>query len=510
MSCIRYLFFILCSIVANHISFGQDYLPPIFTDENRLQKIEDTYDKLDKLFEHYTKENDLPSVSYGLVVDGKLVHAQSFGTLNYEKEIDATPKSDYHIASMTKSFTAMAILKLRDEGKLNLDDPLEKYLPEARNMDLLTSDAPKITIRDLLTHHAGFPEDNPWGDRQLGQSDEWLKGLYKQGLHLSTSPETAYEYSNLGFSTLGLVIQSISGESYQNYIQEHIFKPLGMNDTYWEHSDVPEEQFAVGYRKENGEFVAQPLLHSGSFGAMGGLITSVEDFSKYMGLHLSAWPPRDDDDNGPVKRSSIREMHHPWNFAEVLQNQKNEKGEDCYIIDAYAYGLHHYENCDGQISIWHSGGLPGYGSRWRILPEYGFGFVVFANKTYAPTGGILDEAINNLIHWADLAPRELPPSTFLQERRVDLISALPNWENDDDEIFADNFFKDNFKSDLREKTQDAFDKIGKIESVSDVIPENQLRGYFIMKGENGKLKVWFSLTPEPSPRVQAFRIEVLE
>lgn len=497
-------FYFLC---ASTLSFAQDYKPPVFTDEDRMQKIEDSYQKLDQLFEDYGKEHDLPSISYGLVVDGKLAHSASFGTINYEQNLKASPQSDYHIASMTKSFTAMAILKLRDQGKLSLDDPLEKYVPEAKNLNTLTTDSPKITIRDLLTHHAGFPEDNPWGDRQLGQPDQWLENLYSEGLSFSTPPETAYEYSNLGFSTLGLVIKKVSGKTYQEYIQEAIFKPLGMNDTYWEYSDVPEDQFAVGYRKENGEFVAQPLLHSGSFGAMGGLITSVEDFSKYMGLHLAAWPPRSDEDSGPVKRSSIREMHHPWNFATVLTNQKNEKEEDCFIIDSYGYGLHHYENCDGRVSVWHSGGLPGYGSRWRILTDYGFGFVVFANKTYAPTGPILDQAINKLIKWADLSPRTLPPSDILQKRKKDLLSVLPEWKNTSSEIFADNFFNDNFISDLQEKSQKAFDKIGTVQTVSAVVPENQLRGYFTIEGEKGNLKVWFSLSPEPSPKIQAFRIQ---
>ncbi len=498
-------FYFLCTTT---LSFAQDYKPPVFTDENRMQKIEDTYQKLDQLFEDYGKKHDLPSISYGLVVDGKLAHAASFGTINYERNLKASPQSDYHIASMTKSFTAMAILKLRDQGKLSLDDPLEKYVPEAKNLRTLTTDSPKITIRDLLTHHAGFPEDNPWGDRQLGQPDQWLENLYTEGLSFSTPPETAYEYSNLGFSTLGLVIKKVSGKTYQEYIKEAIFEPLGMNDTYWEYSEVPQDQFAVGYRKEKGKFVAQPLLHSGSFGAMGGLITSVEDFSKYMGLHLAAWPPRNDEDSGPVKRSSIREMHHPWNFATVLTNQKNEKGEDCFIIDAYGYGLHHYENCDGRVSVWHSGGLPGYGSRWRILPDYGFGFVVFANKTYAPTGPILDEAINKLIQWADLSPRTLPPSKVLEQRKADLLSVLPEWKNTAPEIFADNFFNDNFVSDLQEKSQKAFDQIGPIQTVSAVVPENQLRGYFTVKGEKGNLKVWFSLSPEPSPKIQAFRIQV--
>lgn len=488
-------------------SFAQEYQPPAFTDTQREEKIENSLEKMDQLFEDYAKKYNFPSLSYGLVVDGQLVHAKSFGYVNLEKKIKASPQSDYHIASMTKSVTAMAVLRLRDEGKLSLDDPITKYIPEAKNTKLLTKDAPPITIRHLLTHNAGFPEDNPWGDRQLGQSEEWFKELYKEGISFSTATGTAYEYSNLGFSTLGLIIRSVSGKSYQEYIRENIFEPLGMHNTYWEYEEVPQDQFAVGYRYEGDQFVAQPLLHSGIFGAMGGLITSVEDFSKYMALHIAAWPARDDTDKGPVIRSSVREMHHPWNFATVLKNKKNAKGEDCYMIDAYGYGLHSYIDCDNLVSVEHSGGLPGYGSRWRILPDYGVGIVVFGNRTYAPTGDIMDDAVNALIKWADLQPRQLPASGVLQQRRDDLMKFLPNWENaKGDALFADNFFGDYFVADLQKASREAFENIGNITSVSDVVPENQLRGTFYINGENGKARVWFSLSPEPSPKIQAFRI----
>ena len=501
---------LFCSILFFNV-YSQSYKPPVFTDANRSAKIASTYAKLDSLFTKYAADKNFPSISYGLVVDDRLVHTLYSGTTNFEKNIKASALSDYHIASMTKSITAMAILKLRDDGKLSLDDPIEKYIPEARGIKTVTTDAPLITIRHLLTHMAGFPEDNPWGDRQLGRSDAWLDSMYKTGIAFSTTPGTAYEYSNLGFSTLGLIIKKVSGKTYQEYITRTIFKPLGMTQTYWDYAAVPAKQLVIGYRFENGKFVPQPLLHSGSFGAMGGLITTIEDFSKYMIFHLSAWPPHDGADNGPIKRSSVREMHHAWNFSRIWLNEKDSKGKDCPIIDSYGYGLHQYLNCDGLKIIMHSGGLPGFGSQWRILPDYGIGVVVFGNLTYASMGAPLTAAIDSLLNWAELEPRELPVSAILKKRKEQIVSLLPSWKNaQQSDIFADNFFDDYFVSDLQKQSEEAFKKAGKILSVSEVVAANQLRGYFIMKGEKKSIKIWFSLSPEPDPMVQAIKIEMVD
>lgn len=498
----------LCSALFLNV-IAQNYKAPVFSDENRTEKIAATYVKLDSLFAKYAAEKNFPSISYGLVVDNKLAHSFYTGTINFENNIKASALSDYHIASMTKSITAMAILKLRDEGKLSLDDPIEKYLPEAKGIKTVTTDAPLITIRHLLTHAAGFPEDNPWGDRQLSRSDAWLDSMYKTGISFSTTPGTGYEYSNLGFSTLGLIIKKVSGKTYQQYITENIFKPLGMHNTYWDYDDVPAKQLVIGYRLENGKYVPQPLLHSGSFGAMGGLITSIEDFSKYMIFHLSAWPAKDGADNGPIKRSSVREMHHAWNFAKLWMNEKNAKGKDCPLIDSYGYGLHQYLDCEGLKIIMHSGGLPGFGSQWRILPDYGVGLVVFGNHTYAPMGVVLTAAVDSLLNWAALEPRALAGSAILEKRKDQLVSLLPSWKNlKNVDIFADNFFDDNFISDLQKDGEAAFKKAGKILSVSDVYATNQLRGYFILKGENKNIKITFTLSPEADPKVQAFKMTV--
>lgn len=296
-------------------SFAQNqqatYQPPRFTDSNRLQKIEATFGIADSIFHAYANKNHFPAVAFGLVVDGKLVHSAAFGFTDISNKTKATPASLFRIASMTKSFTAMAIVKLRDEGKLSLDDPAYKYIPEMQSLHYLTSDAPTITIRHLLTHATGFPEDNPWGDRQLEDSDEQLISLIKNGVSFSNVPGVAYEYSNLAFALLGHIVTKVSGKPYQQYISENILQPLGMVHTQWEYTKVPASQLAHGYRWLNNKWVEQPLLHDGSYGAMGGLITSIEDFSKYIALHQSATPPTNDKETGPVKEVRCAKCSNP-------------------------------------------------------------------------------------------------------------------------------------------------------------------------------------------------------
>lgn len=178
---------IIC-LLSHSSLFGQNYKPPVFPDTNRLQKIEATYPVIDKIYKEYAEQSHFPGMVYGIVVDGKLVHAGSVGYIDLQNKTEASSQSDFRIASMSKSFTAMAILKLRDEGKLKLDDPISLYIPEAKNMKRLTKDAPAITIRMLLTHSAGYPEDNPWGDRQLANTDQQLIALYKRGYHFLMTP----------------------------------------------------------------------------------------------------------------------------------------------------------------------------------------------------------------------------------------------------------------------------------------------------------------------------------
>ena len=158
----------------NALNELSNYQPPDFDDPDRINRIKATSLVIEKIFKEHAERNHYPAMAFGIVADGKLIYSGALGYTDVSKKIPATSKSIFRIASMSKSFTAMAILKLRDAGKLNLDDPAYKYIPEMRNIKYLTRDAAPITIRNLLTHSAGFPEDNAWGDRQLADTDDEL------------------------------------------------------------------------------------------------------------------------------------------------------------------------------------------------------------------------------------------------------------------------------------------------------------------------------------------------
>ena len=483
--------------------------PGIYAQANnaRIKNIEAAFPVIDEIFSNYARQNHFPGFVYGLVVDGKLIHTGNIGYSNISLKDLADSRSAFRIASMTKSFTAMAILKLRDEGKLRLDDPVSLYIPEMKTQKYLTTDAPVITIRNLLTHGAGFPEDNPWGDRQLAKTDDEMIAMIKNGISFSNDPGLKFEYSNMGFAMLGYIIKKVSGLSYETYITNNILNPLGMMHTYWEYSKVPANELAHGYRWLNEQWVEQPLLHDGTYGAMGGMITSIEDFSKYVSLQLSAWPPRNDEEKGPIKRSSLREMQFPWNISVFNPQYKYPGGRACPLVSAYAYGLGWSKDCESRVYIGHSGGLPGFGSNWKIMPDYEIGIISFSNLTYAPASLINLQVLDTLIAVAKLQPRQLPASAILNQRKTELINLLPEWKNPGaTQIFAENFFMDYFPDSLRKEAVSIFSKAGKIIHVRELIPENNLRGSFIMEGENSDIEIHFTLTPENPPLIQEYHI----
>ena len=492
------------------VQYDSLYEPAVFTDTDRLEKIKKLFPVIDSMYRKYAVANHFPGIAFGLVVDGKLLYSGNYGYTDIDKKIPVTSSSLFRIASMSKSFTAMAILKLRDEGKLNLDDPAYLYIPELKEVKYPTADAPLITIRHLLTHGAGFPEDNPWGDRQLADTDKDFIEFLKKQISFSNPPGIAFEYSNLGFAMLGKIVTKVSGKRYQDYIRENIWQPLGMKASEWEYGNVAPDKLAHGYRWLNEKWNEETLLHDtpdGSWGAMGSMISSIDEFASYLAFHLSAWPPNNAKDDGPIKRSSVREMHHPWRFNGLNTNYKYPDGRICAAATAYNYGLGWFRDCDGKVYIGHSGGLPGFGSQWRIMPDYGIGIMAFGNRTYAPMGFVNTQVLDTLIKMAGLQPRKLPPSVILEKRKMELVKLLPDWNNAGQSgIFAENFFPDYPMDTLKKYARDLYAKAGKIISVKQVEAENQLRGSFILEGEKTDIEIYFTLSPENPPLIQEYHI----
>ncbi|GGM92339.1 penicillin-binding protein [Dyadobacter beijingensis] len=471
--------------------------------QQRLDKIRATLPVIEKLYRDYAEKNHFPGLAFGLVVDGKLLLSGGQGFTEIATSTKATPKSLFRIASMSKSVTAMGILALRKEGRLKLDDPAYLYIPELKNMPSLTKDAPAITVRHLLTHMAGFPEDNPWGDRQLDTKDEDLIALISKGISFSNVPGVTYEYSNLGFAILGRIITNVSGKPYQQYINEVIFKPLGMTSTIWEYTEAPKNLLAHGYRYEDDIWKEEALEHDGTYGAMGGLITSIDDFSKYVAFHLSAWPPSSGADTGPVTRSDVREMQMPWNFNNLNTSFTYPGGRVCPMVSAYGYGLRWSRDCEARTGIGHTGGLPGFGSQWQILPEYGIGIIAHANRTYAGMATINTAVLDTVIALAELKPLPVTVSNVLKQRKDQLVKLLPTWQHAEQSgIFAENFFPDRSVSHRKKELDVLLAKAGSMTGATEMVAENQLRGTFNLQCQSGSIRVYFTLSPENPALIQ--------
>lgn len=484
---------------------GANYVAPSFTTDMRIEQIQSIAPNLHELFDAYAKEKNIPGIAYGIVVDGQLVIDSALGIINREKQISASTQSAFRIASMTKSFTAMAIMKLVEGGKVSLQDPAYLHVPEMAGLAYPTSDSEPITVENLLTMTAGFPEDNPWGDRQLDEPVSMLQDLINSGITFSNPPAHQFEYSNTGYAILGMIISNASGMPYQEYIKTNILEPLGMRETYWEFSQVPEDQLAIGYAPDS--LTLAPMLHDGSYGAMGGLITSIEDFSKYVSFHLSAWPPRTEPEEGPVRRSSLRKMQTPQ-YARLYANARDWKDEDCPVLSGYGYGLSIMENCHGTRRISHGGALPGFGSNYVFYPDLGIGLMAFCNVTYTSPWPY-DEIVKLLFEELDLKPRGRGTSEILKTRQAQVLEWMQTGDAAlEAEIMAENFFLDEDKGRRMERIRPLLEQTGPILGMGEMEPRNQLRGTFDLYGEKDTLRVAFTLSPEAEPKVQYLAMQL--
>ncbi|HPG06399.1 MAG TPA: serine hydrolase domain-containing protein [Saprospiraceae bacterium] len=479
-----------------------DFQPAAFTQTDRLQRVLDLTPRIDSLFEAYAEAQHLPSYVYGIVMDGSLIHQQGWGVLNLETKAKPDGKTLYRVASMTKSLTAMAILKLQEMGKLSVQDPAEKYIPELKSLPYPTREARPITIHQLLTMTAGFPEDNPWADRQLQDSDEELLAFVRKGVAFSTPPGTGFEYSNLGFALLGQVIIRASGMPYQQYMNEFILGPIGMTHSIWDYETAGDTPLALGYRWEEEQWKAEPILKDGAYACMGGFISTLEDWARYEAYLLSAWPSGSEGLPGPVSAASVRAMQQPYALRGIGQNADDPEGP-CGQAAFYGYGLGWNQNCHGLTYIAHSGGLPGYGSVHVFIPELGIGIIAFANRTYAGMGTPTNNALDLIIAKAGLDRRNIHPSSVLESMRAALTELLPSWpDSPRDSLFAENFFLDQSKALRKIDINKVFDQIGAVDSTGPMIPSNQLRGRFTIYGHSGKARVFFTCSPEKQPKIQ--------
>jgi CubicO group peptidase (beta-lactamase class C family) len=478
-----------------------------FADPERSRKLAAAYPEVDRVVREFMERTHVPGAAWGIVVDGELAHAGAAGTRQAGSDAPVDADTVFRIASMTKSFTAMAILALRDEGKLSLDDPVERHVPELRGLDYPTTDSPRMTVRHLLSHSEGFPEDNPWGDQQLATSEEQFTEMLRRGIPFSNAPGVAYEYSNFGFAILGRVITNVAGVPYRRYVSTHVLKPLGMTSTTLDVRSVAGNRLAHGYRWEDETWKEEPPLPDGAFGCMGGMLSTVRDLARYVGAYLDAWPARDGAEKGPVRRASLREMQQVWRPQPAMA-ARDGSGAVRLAAGGYGFGLRISQTCDFNHVVAHSGGLPGFGSIMRWFPEYGVGFVALGSRTYTSWGGVADEVFALLARTGALRPREVQPSPALLDAKSSVSSLFLKWDDAlADEIAAMNLFLDRSRDRRRAEFVRLNGELGACRADDSFeFVENALRGEWLFRCDKGEARASITLAPTLPPTVQYMEI----
>ena len=458
--------------------------------------------RVDTIFADWRKSANAPGLVYGIVQNGELVAVKGQGVTELERGTPVTPDSRFRIASMSKAFTALAILKLRDDGKVSLDAPAETYLPELKGWTYATSDSPRISVRNLLNHAAGLVEDNPWGDRQQVMAEADFTALLKAGVPFSRAPGLAMEYSNLGYAMLGRIITNVSGARYQDYIAREIMLPLGMTATTFDIFASPLAQRSIGYRWQGKRWVREPDMKDGAFGAMGGVETSARDYAKWVAFLLSAWPARDGPETGPVQRSSVREIVTGSNFIEGLMRDSAIGAPPCRQARAYAMGWRVTEDCDLGRVVAHGGGYPGYGSYVMLMPDKNVGLFAFSSTTYGAAYVPTWRAALALHKAGALPDRTIPVSPALAAaysaakavwRAQDIIAAP----------LANNVLMDHDRAAWARMIGEVKTAVGACAGTEAVVPISAMEGKFSWACSHGRVDGRVQRAPTPTLTLQA-------
>lgn len=344
----------------------------------------------------------LPGLTAVVIHDGAVVWAQGFGWADVTRQIPSTPDTIYRIASITKLFTATAVLQLRDAGKLQLDDPIVSYLPWFAMQNEFV-DAPAITIRHLLTHTAGLPREAQfpyWTDNQFPTWAQMEATIGQQTTAVPTA--TRWKYSNLGLSLAGAIVAQVSGLAYEAYVQENILRPLGMTSTFIETVDPLHERLAVGYgRRLPGRLGREimPFTDCQGITAAGNIASTAADLARFAIFHLG-----DGTANGRafMRASTLREMQRihwlepGWQAGWGLGFRIERKGN--------------------KTLVGHGGALLGYRTQLQLCPADNTAVIVLTN---ADDG---DPAV-----WVDKLFQWVVPAVL--DTAVPPTSPSPNWTN---------------------------------------------------------------------------------
>ncbi len=456
---------------------------------------------VDDLFAAEFEQGRSPGLVYAVVRDGEVLHARGLGTTTPGEQVPPTAQSVLRIASMTKSFTATAVLLLRDRGLLHLDHAVADHV----------DDAPTgLTLRHLLTMSGGLLTDDPWGDRNESQTPEELAELMAGGITVGGPPGVTFEYSNLGYALLGRVIDAVlppDAGGFRAFVLDQVIGPLGMEATTYDVRGAGPELVA-GYHDHGAGWVVQPEVLPGTFSAMGGLHSRVTDLARWVGGFTDAF--RRPEAPHPLSAASRREMQQQHRFTGVSGGLTLDVPPGGTALSAsasgYGFGLFVEHHSDHGHVVHHPGGYPGYGSHMRWHPETGLGVVALANGTYSAPG----ETARNVLR-ALVADERVPVvAPVLTPALVEAVTARVA---SSERPYAGDLFTSNVALDVPEP-----ERLAQLAAARDLVgaptgpatsPRSQGLGaaFWSIPAERGRLDVEVKVAPTtPQPAVQSLKV----
>ena len=319
----------------------------------------------------------LPGIAVGVVADQELVWAAGFGFADIAAKLPMTPQTKFRMASHSKLFTATAIMQLREQGKLRLDDPVSKYLPWFK-VKTAGADDPAITIEELLTHSSGLPREAGahWTTYEF-PTEEQLRNLTPER-QAAFSPEVRWKYSNLAFSLAGMIVEVVSGEKWADYVQKHIYQPLGMSASSVDEK-VPGLAVGYGRRMPDGSRAVMPFIDARGMGAATGITSTIDDMAKFVSAQF-----REGTKSGHqiLSTGSLREMHR----VRVLENSWTQG-------NAIGFAVRREKD---RIYVGHGGGYPGYTTQTLIQLDSRVGVIVLTNTNDSNPNDIAMQLMNTV------------------------------------------------------------------------------------------------------------------
>lgn len=360
--------------------------------------------QLEKTIAKLMEDYHVAGMSVALIKEGQLVCAEGYGKRNVEEGLPMTGETVMPIGSITKTFTSLALAMLADEGKLDWDEPVISYIPWLKlNNEMLTKN---VTARDLMCHRTGTPKyDLQAIYAATDDKEEMVRSL--EYLQTSAAFRTRFQYSNQMVSLAGYLVDVLSGQSYEDFVNERIFAPLGMTSSDFEVDSLAKyDNTSKGYVFANDMFIEPPYMHLGAFAPSGAIVSTAADMAKFAMFQLGdgTW-----EGQRLVSEAMMNEMHshqmigtpYFWDFAET---QCAEYGLG-WFTDIYR----------GKKLINHGGNTNGFSAQMTLIPDEKFAVVALSNATSS-------FAVNALGHYA--ADEALG------------VEEIPDWSARFNEVFA--------------------------------------------------------------------------